>query len=438
MKIFYMSGVQGRIVRNWAKLFTGSTLGASLGFIAMVIMTHAIGVSDVGIFAIIQTFWRTLEGFLSFQSFQILIKHGADCLHENKKDAFRSLVKICLLADFTMALTGALLGIIGLLLLHDSISIPSDTMPFGLLGAATMITMVTGAHTGVLRLFDEFNVIALRDVVVGILRILLNSLAFILGLKLNAFISIWIITEATGNMIIIYSGSRQLRARGFDNIFGASLRGSSEFGPCKIIKALFTVNFATMIRILSEEGDTLLVNYFMGPGGAGKYKIAKNMANISYKFTSPLIQSVYPEIAKTVSENNRQKYLELFFYTSLQGGILGIFVWTGWFFLGDLIIRSTVGANYSDSLTTVLIISGGYAFGFFGLALNPSLYSFNRLNQYLGSAIFCTLMFFAVSIPLFPVSGANAAAWGQVACYISGLLWSSYIVFQSFQKHNWD
>lgn len=438
MIAFRLPDVQKRIVRNWAKLFTGSTMGSALGFVATILMTRAIGVADVGLVAIIQTFWRTLEGFLSFQSFQVLIKYGADFLQENKGESFRSLVKICLLADLAMALAGSALGLGGFVLFYDKMNIPQETLPYGLLGAATMMTMVTGAHTGLLRLFDKFNVIALRDVVVGTLRVLLNGLALLLGLKLHAFIGIWIVTEALGNLLIILSGFKHLKARGFTGVLTAPLRGNPSLRPWKIVKDLFTVNFATMIRVLSEEGDTLLVNAFTGPEGAGKYKIAKNLANISYKFTSPLMQSVYPEIAKAVSERNRAKYLSLFFHTSLQGGVFGVCAWLGWFFLGDWIILLTVGSNYVDALSTVLIVAGGYAVGFFGIALNPSLYSFNKLNQYLGSAVFCTAMFFAVSLPLFPQLGGNAAAWGQVACYVSGLIFSSVIVLRSYRAHTWN
>jgi O-antigen/teichoic acid export membrane protein len=100
--------------------------------------------------------------------------------------------------------------------------------------------------------------------------------------------------------------------------------------------------------------------------------------------------------------------------------------------LGD-----TVGFEYKDSLPAILIITGGYAVGFFGICVNPALYAFNKLNQYLVLTVICVLSFVVVSVVLLPSIGMQGAAWGQLACYVSGILPSAYYVARAYRRNEW-
>jgi O-antigen/teichoic acid export membrane protein len=432
-----LSALQKKILRNWVKLFTGSTLGSALGLVATILMTRTIGVADVGIFSVVQTFWRTLFGFLSFQSFQVFIKYGADYRHQKNERSFKALVKICMVADLGMALFGAALGIGLFAAFYAQMHIPQEIVPIGAFGALTMMTMVTGAHTGILCLFDRFHFVAARDVVIGITRIVLNGVALVTGAKLEAFIGIWVATEALGNLMIIVAGFRELRRNGYRNSLSISLREAPDLKPRALIKALFAVNFGTMIRILSEEGDTLLVNQFTGPSGAGLYRIAKNFSGLSYKLAGPLSQSIYPEIARAVSEKNKGDFKKLLFHAGLQGAAIGLSAWLGWLLLGPLVIRLTVGMDYIGSLPLILIITAGYGLAFFGLGFTPSLYAFGKLKQYLVTAIACTTAFFLVSLSLMPSLGAQGSSWDQFACYLTGFLFSASFVRKAYRKADW-
>lgn len=434
------SSIKKRIRVNWVKLFSGSTAGAGLGLVATIIMTRSIGVADVGIVAVVQTFWRMLEQFLSFQSYQVLIKNGADIIHGagNASASFRALVKICMMADVAMAAVGALGGTIVLALFYQEMNIPDAVFPIAALGFITMLTMVTGAFMGTLRLYDKLNAVASRDVFVGVLRILLNGLAFLLGGSVASFILIWICTEAAGNLLIIFYGWRELHKQGHKSFLSANIRKDLTIKVKSVIKALFAVNFGTMVRILSEEGDTLLVNAISGPTGAGLYKIAKNFSGVAYKFMGPLAQSIYPEIAHAVSERNRKKYKSIMLYTGIQGGLFGLVVVLCWVTLGQWVISLTVGEAYKDALPIILIIMSGYAVGFLGIGLNPSLYSFNKLKHYLVSTIACTSVYFAVALPLLPTMGITGSAYGQLACYLTGFAISAAVTFKAYQTYNWD
>lgn len=434
-----LAALKKKILINWIKLFSGSTAGAALGLAATIVMTRAIGVTDVGLVTVVQTFWRTLEGFLSFQSYQILIKNGADILHGSSAGSFRALVKLCLLADACMAVFGAVIGLVGFSTFHDQMHIPGTVTGMGLLGVFTMVTMITGAPMGILRLYDKLNIVALRDVIVNATRLASNGIALFFHPNANVFIAIWIVTEALGNVVIFICGMRELHRQGHTHIIAASLSdGDAQLDIRRIITALFTLNFGTMIRILSEEGDTLLVNAYTGAAAAGIYKIAKNFAGIVYKFTGPLAQSIYPEMAKAVSAKNCAAFRHIMLHTCLQGGALGIATFAAWALIGPFIIHMTVGDTYQNALPVILIFTGGYAVAFFGIGFNPALYAFHRLNHYVLATVLCTLAYFIVALPLVPVIGINGSAYGQMACYLSGFIISAWLVIKAYRDTQWS
>ena len=69
-----------KIATNWAQLFSGSLVGSALTLLSFILMSRTISVESVGIVAVIQTYWRFIQGLLSFQSFQVLISFGAEAL----------------------------------------------------------------------------------------------------------------------------------------------------------------------------------------------------------------------------------------------------------------------------------------------------------------------------------------------------------------------
>jgi len=89
-----LNSLRTKIATNWLTLFSGSTAGSILTLLSFILMSRTISVEFVGVVAVVQTYWRTIEGFLSFESFQVTISLGTDAIASgdgNAAEAVRDL-----------------------------------------------------------------------------------------------------------------------------------------------------------------------------------------------------------------------------------------------------------------------------------------------------------------------------------------------------------
>lgn len=430
-----ISALRRKIGTSWLTLFSGSSVGSALSLLGFILMSRTISVEFVGIVAVVQTYWRIIEGFLSFQSFQVLISFGAEALNNKDGSTFRHVVRTCFGADIVVALAGTVGGIAGLALFAEKMNIPADFTLLAMAGGAMMLSMVTGAPSGVLRLYDRFSVVAAREVVIGAFRAGSGLIGFLLGLTPAYFLVMWILAEVLGNAMLIIVGCLVLRREGYGDFLRRS--ASSAVGTVQLIKSLLAVNLSSMVRITSEEGDVLLVNALVGPAGAGKYKLAKNFAGIVHKVAGPLTGAIYPEIARLVAGGDRRLFGRIFRDVNIGCGLFGLAAVGGWALLGSHILHFTVGERYADSYATVLILTLAIAIAFFGVACAPTLLALQKWRETFLIAVVSTIAFFASAAVLALHFGAEGAAMAQAISYATELILALWIIRSAVKVHPW-
>ena len=99
-----------RLLRNAGLLLFGQTTASVLNLIAVAVTARALGPEGFGLLATIQAYAMVWDRLANFQSFEVLIKFGAELLHQVRIDSFKSLVKFTLILDGSSAVAGALLA----------------------------------------------------------------------------------------------------------------------------------------------------------------------------------------------------------------------------------------------------------------------------------------------------------------------------------------
>ena len=83
---------------------------ACLGLIYLVLTTRALGASGFGILVLVQTYVNVVDRLVSFQTWQALIKYGAEAVEEPVQDRFKGMVKTGTLLDVSSAILGAVIA----------------------------------------------------------------------------------------------------------------------------------------------------------------------------------------------------------------------------------------------------------------------------------------------------------------------------------------
>ncbi|MFC7554910.1 hypothetical protein ACFQU7_25840 [Pseudoroseomonas wenyumeiae] len=92
--------------------------------------------------------------------------------------------------------------------------------------ATSSAFMVMATPTGLLRLFNRFDVLATRDTMGALVRLAGAGLAALLGGGLPAFLAVWYLATAVGGLSLAFAAWRELHRRG--------LIGDKGKGGCRV------------------------------------------------------------------------------------------------------------------------------------------------------------------------------------------------------------
>ena len=320
-----------RLFKNAGILLTGNAGASILGLGSLALTGRALGPEKLGILALIQAYVAVVDGLFNFQSWQALIKYGAEALEHDEKKDLEVLIKFGILLDAVSAFIAAAAALLGLYLISLWRGWDPDTVKMTMAYSIIIIFHLSGTPTAILRLFDRFKIFAYQQITISAFKLIAVIAAFLSGAGLWTFLLIWIITDIFGNLFLYLAGWWSLHSHGYRRIMSSSITGISDrfLGLWSFV---WTTNLNSSIRMASRELDTLVVGCMAGAAAAGFYKVAKQFSGLLGRFADPLYQSIYPELARLWTGKRFFEFRQLIFSSGMIAGLFSLFIW--WLKLG--------------------------------------------------------------------------------------------------------
>jgi O-antigen/teichoic acid export membrane protein len=179
-----------------------------------------------------------------------------------------------------------------------------------------------------------------------------------------------------------------------------------------IRKYVLNNSYGNTIKAFMQQGDVLLLGTLAGTVSVGFYSVAKKLAYALLTVTDPLVNSIYPQISKLISEKkvaDLQKMLVRITQIAALPAVL--FLITG-YFLNSWIITRVYGAGYLPASYPFFFLLINAVFGAVTFWVLPLMQSLGlvklRLKVYslmivAGSAIAC------FAVPLAQATGMAIA-----------------------------
>ena len=99
-----------RLLRNAGYLLGSRVLRDGMGLVALALVARHLGPGGFGIIALLQSYTFTINWLVNFQTWQAIVRYGAELAGEDQRPALRGLLRLSLLLDAGTALLGGLLG----------------------------------------------------------------------------------------------------------------------------------------------------------------------------------------------------------------------------------------------------------------------------------------------------------------------------------------
>lgn len=410
-------GLFRRVLGNASILLGGKAATAVLGLATTAFAARALGLREFGVLTLVYAFTNAVSDIVEFQSWQAVLHYGTRPLQEGRLGLFQRVLSFSLLLDGIGAAAGLCVGIAGALLFGEKLGWPGSITPIVLLYTTSVVWMASATATGVLRLVDRFDLIAIQDNAQAVVRLLGAGIAFFTGGGLIAFLIVWYIASMLSFVCRLYFAWRELHRRGYLEDFRWNARGITHELP-GIWRFCLTTNFNGTLQLAFTHIGTLSSGWFLGPSAAALYRIARQVATAIVKPTRLVMPALYPELARLWVAGNTNALYRLVMQVALSGGALATALLIVAAFGGRWALRVVLGEDFVGAAPVMTWLVGSAAIGIWALPLEPFLISTGRataafVTRAVVTVVYLPCLFFGLD--WFGLLGAGYATVGAMA-----------------------
>ncbi|MBN1788510.1 MAG: oligosaccharide flippase family protein [Sedimentisphaerales bacterium] len=427
LKTIFNDSILKRMFKNASILFSGKTIAGLMGLVSLSLAARALGAEKLGIFAMIQAFIIIVDRLTNFQSWQALIKFGADFLKQDKKEEFKSLVKFCFILDAATAVIGTIVAIIIVIIVGNWKGWQQETVVVATVFSFWILFNLKGTAIGLLRLYDKFRLIAAANVTAASLKLFLAICAYMLSGDIMSFVIIWLIAGIIESVFLLWAGWHQVNKKSGGDFLKAKLNLTAK--DKNIWKFVLSTNLNQSVRLASKEADVLIVGTVLGLQATGIYKIAKQFASILAELIEPAYQAIYPELAHLAAEKRFLDLRHVAAKTAIIIGSLSMLVWLVFIFAGKWILAVAAGKEYIQAYGTMVIFVFAFAIWGFSFPLPAGLLAIGRAEKILLVQVIVRIVYLASLYLLLVTVGLIGAGIAQVILFVGySLLMSLFFV----------
>ena len=400
-----------RILANTGWLLGGKGVGAVLSLAYLAIVTRTLGVADFGRFALVLSAANVIKALVSFDSWQIVVRYGQPHLTAGNGDALNRVLRFCILIDLASALAGAAVAGAIILLFGPALGLEPGMGVEVWLFSLLMMIPIRSSPTGVLRLFDRFDSAAFAETMIPVGRMIGAVAAWLLMPGITGFLLAWAFAELLCALSYWFLALRVGGDRIGNWRAGRALDARRE-NP-GIIGFLTATNLQTSLGSIGQQVAVLIVGGFVGPAGAGLYRLANQLANSLTKISSLLSRSIFVELSRT-SAQGTEALGALFRRTNRLALVAGAVIIALILTIGYPLLGLIAGADFLPAYPLLLMLGISACIDLAGVSYRPLLMATNRAGLSLRISFLSTLLLLGLQSALLPIYGTKGAAMANI------------------------
>ncbi|HAN90262.1 MAG: lipopolysaccharide biosynthesis protein [Qipengyuania citrea] len=350
-----------RLLRNIGWLLTGRGLNALLSLVYLALATRTLGLDNFGYFAIILALGQTVTGIANFQTWQFVVRWGAD--GDGPADATGFAIALDLLSiALGLVLAAVLVGTAPLWL-----PLPDELLPVAFGYCVVSLLAIRTTPTGLLRLRFAYARTTAAEAVQPVVRAAGAAAAAIAMPTVTGFILAWAAAEVAVAAALWIAAGRLERI----NLSRISLRHIPRAHP-GAWRFVWSTNLSGSLNVGSKQVLILLIGAIGGETAAGGYRVASQLGQALVSLAQTVSKAIYPELvhAKETAHAMARRMANI----ALIAGVLAVL---GTLFLGRPALALIAGPEFRVFWTMVILAIAG-AIELVGASLESLLVSAGR------------------------------------------------------------
>jgi O-antigen/teichoic acid export membrane protein len=301
-----------------------------------------------------QSYVVILGRLFSFDTWQAVIKFGAERNACDDLEGLRAVSSFAMLLDGVSTVTAGLIGLLVLFLVPQRLGVDPKLITAAAIYTCTLFVQLPGAPIGLMRLFDRFGWLTAISIGEAGLRFGASVALFMTQGPLAAYLYAFAAILGAANLLRILLSVRLLR-----NAAGG--RASADIQDMRKVARAFMAFSAgswvtSTLNVTRRDGTTLLVAALLGPAATGLYGLAVRIARPIRDLAELVRQAIFPDLSRLIADSKREtvlvvvrKVLVLTLPSAAAIGLLGIA-------LGDRVIGLLAGPAYANAYWPLIFL----------------------------------------------------------------------------------
>lgn len=297
-----------KLAKNVFTIVVGQGGASALNMLTSFVSAGFLGVAGYGSLMIGQTYMQAIDSLLNFQSWQSVIRYGSISLEKRDERGLAACIKAAFLVDVTSAVAGcvisfAIVGFVAGVLGWDSAATAAAVV-----FCFEILVHIEGAPTGLLRLFDRFNYVAIHAVVMAAVKLLFVAVSMVLfGNSVVVFACAYCAADIIKSMTLFFIAVHVARRRvGFFKIVKARLADL----PAGYISFTIWSNLDTSADAPIQYFDVFFLS-LLSSEVVGVFKFFRQLLSALSLLSRPVQQAIMPQLAELIAKGLNSRAYEV-------------------------------------------------------------------------------------------------------------------------------
>jgi O-antigen/teichoic acid export membrane protein len=399
-------------------LLGGKTVGGILALVYTALAVRAIGIEAYGTLTLIQAYTLVICQALSLNGSNSVLRYGTGLVQQANYARFRQLVGFTACLDFASGLLAAAVAVTGTAWIGDLLGWPTAITPWAALYATTAVVMMRGrTPNGVLRLFDRFDLLAIRPTIQAVIRLAGAALVFFFDLGLPAILVAWFLARLTRDLYVLIASYHELSTRALTPTFHG-LRSVPK-NLTRFWSFVVKTNLNNSARLIQGQSIPLLIGGVMTNSAVGLFQVARQLTQATMQPIQSMRPAIYPELARLISHGDRLRLKRLVLRSA---GIAAATAVTGLSLLaltGGWLLWAIGGSQAVAAYTLMLLLATANVLRLTAFPIQPLLISMGHPGHALAAQLVSAAAQIGGLLILVPYLGLEAAGVAAILAALS-------------------
>ena len=391
-----------RVLGNFGFLVRGRGIAALMSLGATTLMARSLGPTEFGMVMLMQAYTLLMRGMLNFQSFEAIVRYGVPAHDGGDTRSLRRLVTVCRRVDRRASLVATALALLVAPLVGPSLGM--DRNHVLMLASYSLILLASGNGTanGILRLFDQFDVLGRQMTIGPSIRFLGVVVTWWLDGPLAVFVAIWAVAGACEDLYLSWRGGREYRQR-IGAPAAGEVAGDAHFAEFAGLRSFLWVTYwQSNMDLVRKHLSTLLAGYLLGPAEAGLLRLARELSSLLSKPAVLIRQVVFLDLTRTWHQGSAAFDI-IAYRTALLGGGFGLLLVAVGYVLGDNLLAALIGKDFVAAAPVLTLMLLAATFDLVSSSLRSAAYAIGHAAK--------VLRIYAVSAAVYLVAFVALTSW---------------------------